>query len=159
MGICSTIRAALLVVLAWTAAGCDHRCGLGERRRITVSNAQAGPVPCCGGAAHQDVTLKGETSDAEFSLANTARPTEAGGVDAFLVPTSCEKLFDGPYPGAPPLCTILAGPAKPGGVSGRAKLTRGNYRLYVQGYSATSASVGYLVDIYVWDYSCGPLVQ
>jgi hypothetical protein len=150
---------AVVLVAALAAAGaCDHHCGLGEHDRVTVTPGQAGPVPCCGGAAYYDVALKGATSDPEFSLANTAFPTEAGGVDAFLVPTSCQKLFDGPYPGAAPLCTIHSGPAKPGGVAPRVKLDPGTYRVYLQGYSNVSAPVNYLVDVYIWDYSCAPLI-
>jgi hypothetical protein len=139
-------------------AACDHHCGLGERDRVTVSPAQAGTVPCCGGAAFVDIPLNGQTSDPEFSLSNVAMPTQPGGVDAYLVPTSCQKLFDGPYPDATPLCTILLGPAKPGGVSNRAKLTPGTYRVYLQGYANVAAPVGYLVDVYIWDYSCRPLI-
>jgi hypothetical protein len=137
-----------------------HRCGLSEHDRVSVApTAQTGAVPCCGGAVFQDVKLEGQTSDAEFSLANTNIPTQPGGVDAFLVPTSCQKLFDGAYPGAAPLCTILAGPAKPGGVSSRAKLSPGTYRVYLQGYSNVTDAVSYLVDVYVWDYRCRTPVQ
>jgi hypothetical protein len=130
-------------------SGC-HRCGLGEHDRVTVT----GVVDGSAGAAFKDVALKGQTSDAEFSLSNTNMPTQPGGVDAFLVQTSCNKLFDGPYPGAAPLCPILDGPAKPGGVSSRVKLSPGTYRVYLQGYSNVVDSVGYLVDVYIWDYSC-----
>ena len=148
------VLAAIVVGLTGTVA-CDHHCGLGERDRTPVS----GVVAAGGNAAFHDLSLKGATSDAEFSLANTAAPTQAGGVDAFLVPTSCQKLFDGPYPGASPLCTILTGPAKPGGVAPHVKLSPGTYRVYLQGYSNVAADVSYLVDVYTWDYSCRPLVQ
>jgi len=140
------------------ASGYDHHCGLGEHARVTVNTSQTGRVPCCGGALYQDVMLKGATSDREFSLSNTAFPAEAGGVDAFLVPTSCQKLFDGPYPGAAPLCTICSGPARPGGVASRVKLDPGTYRVYLQGYSNVTSSVSYLVDVYIWDYSCSALI-
>ena len=116
-------------------------------------------VDCCGGAAFRDVTLKGQTSDPEFTLSNTAMPTEAGGVDAFIVPTSCQKLFDGAYPGGTPLCQVYAGPAKPGGVAPRVKLSPGSYRVYLQAYSDVGDSVKALVDVYIWDYSCMPLIQ
>jgi hypothetical protein len=144
------IVSTLLVPLA----GCDHHCGLGERERTPLT----GSVACCSGT-FRDVQLKGETSDAEFSLANTALPTQAGSVDAFIVPTSCDKLFDGTYPGASPLCTILAGPAKPGGVSNRVKLSPGAYRVYLQAYPELTTPAGYVVDVYTWDYSCRPLIQ
>jgi hypothetical protein len=159
MGFSSFRRVAVMAGLVTAACigitACDHHCGLGERDRVSVQ----GPVPCCGGASFQDVSLRGETSGAEFSLANTAMPTQEGGVDAFIVPTSCQKLFDGPYPGAAPLCTIHAGPAKPGGVSAHVTLAAGTYRVYLQGYSNVTSSVSYLVDVYIWDYSCRPLIQ
>jgi hypothetical protein len=161
MGIRSALRIAFAPVILGCAlsAGCDHHCGLGERARLTTTESQAGPVAVAG-AAFRDLALAGKTSDAEFSLANTAFATEPAGVDAFLVSTSCQRLFDGAYPGAAPLCPILAGPAKPGGVSARVKLTPGTYRLYLQGYSSATGPVSrYLVDVYVWDYSCGAFIQ
>src|SRR6185369_2849622 len=85
--------------------GCDHRCGLAEHARVTVTDAMTGgPIACCGASVFTDVTLTAQSSDPEFSLANTAFPADGGSVDAFLVPTSCQKLFDQPYPGATPLC-------------------------------------------------------
>ncbi len=162
MSLPSAVRAAFAsVVLACAVfAGCSHTCGLGEHERVTTTEAQAGPVACCGGSVFRDLALTGRTSDAEFSLSNTAFPTEPGGVDAFLVSMSCQKLFDGPYPGTAPLCPVLSGPAKPGGVSSRVKLTPGTYRVYLQGYSSTTDSVSkYLVDVYIWDYRCGAVIQ
>lgn len=162
MGNSSRVRTAgVSVVAAALLAGvsaCDHRCGLGEHARLSVTSAQTGPVAGNGGAAYQDLPLRGATSDAEFSLSNTSVRSEAGGVDAYLVPTSCSKLFDGPYPGGTPLCPIYLGPAKPGGVSARAKLDPGQYRLYLQGFSNVSAPVSFFVDVYIWDYSCRPLI-
>lgn len=158
MGTRSWVRVGFAFLASATLAassGCDHHCGLGERGRVPVS----GPAPCCGVAIYQDVALSGQTSDSEFSLSNAAFPTEPGGIDAFLVPTACEKLFDGPYPGAAPLCTVYAGPVKPGGVSSRAKLAPGTYRVYLQSYSTVTSSVRFLVDVYTWDYSCRPLLQ
>ena len=160
MGISSPSRTAgvsvLCVALVVGLAACDHRCGLGEHDRVTVNGA---PVPGGGGALYQDVSLQGETSDAEFSLSNTAFPSQPGGVDAYLVPTSCDKLFDGSYPGGTSLCRIYLGPAAPGGVTGHVKLPVGRYRVYLQGFSNVSASVNYLVDVYIWDYSCRGLIQ
>lgn len=162
MGLPSVRSLSITLVLLGSlaaASGCSHACGLGQHARVTVSEGQAGPVQGSGGSAYQDVSLKGATSDPEFNLSNVAFPTEPGGVDAFLVPTTCNKLFDGPYPGATPLCTIHAGPAKPGGVSARVKLAPGTYRVYLQGYSNVSEPVSYLVDVYIWDYSCGGMIQ
>ena len=162
MSIPSAVRVAFApVVLAFAlSAGCGHTCGLGEHDRVTTSTGQAGPVDCCGGSVFRDLALMGKTSDAEFSLSNVNYPTEPGGVDAFLVSTSCQRLFDGSYPGAAPLCPILTGPAKPGGVSSRVKLKPGTYRLSLQGYSNVNDSVSrYLVDVYIWDYSCGGFIQ
>ena len=154
-------RLLLFLCVAASLSGCGtHNCGLGEHDRVTVApNGPSATVPCCGGARYQDVALKGQTSDAEFSLSNTSLTTQPGGVDAFIVPTSCQTLFDGPYPGAAPLCPIYAGPAKPGGVSGRAKLKPGTYRVYLQGYSNVADSVGFLVDVYIWDYQCRGAIQ
>lgn len=101
----------------------------------------------------------GRTKDAESELVSTAKPAQPGIVDAYLVPTSCAKLFEGDYPGSAPLCPIYAGPARPGGVSARAKLAPGTYRVFLQGYSANTQIAGYLVDVMVWDYSCGPNIQ
>jgi len=156
MGPFSVFRAALFVAAcAFVFPACDKHCGLGERDRVVVTNT----IPCCGVATFQDVALRGESGDAEFSLANTAMPTQPGAVDAFLVPTSCQKLFDGPYPGAAPLCAIHAGPARPGGVSSRVKLSPGTYRVYVQGYSNATDTAAFVVDVLTWDYSCRPLIQ
>jgi hypothetical protein len=163
MGLTSFARAAWLVLLSVTTlnlAACDHHCGLGEHDRVTVvPMSSTALVPGGGGASFQDVALKGATSDAEFSLSNVALGTEPGGVDAFLVPTTCDSLFDGSYPGGTPKCRIYLGPAKPGGVSGHVKLDAGTYRVYLQGYSNVATPVSFLVDVYIWDYSCGPLIQ
>ena len=146
---------ALLTAGALAASGC-HTCGLAQHDRVLVDQS---PVPCCGGFAVHDVALMGLTSDAEFELVNTAKAGATGSVDAFLVPTSCARLFDGAYPGSAPLCTVYAGPARPGGVSSRAKLAAGNYRVFLQGYSANTETAGYLVDVMVWDYSCRSTIQ
>jgi len=156
MGLSFLVRAALVAsACAVFLPACDKHCGLGERDHVVVTNV----IPCCGVATFLDVPLRGETSDAEFSLANTAMPAQPGAVDAFLVPTSCQKLFDGPYPGGAPLCAIHVGPVKPGGVSSRVKLAPGTYRVYVQGYSNATDTARFLVDVFIWDYSCRPLIQ
>jgi len=143
---------AFAVVTASAIEGCSHRCGLGEHARVTAEGGVA-----AAGSTFQDVTLAAETSDPEFSLASTASVGEAA--DAFLVPTSCDQLFDQPYPGATPRCTVYAGPVKPGAVSDRVKLTVGSYRVYVQAYASSTSASKFLVDVYTWDYSCRPLLQ
>jgi hypothetical protein len=159
MGLPSLVRPAsfaCLVAGALAASTACHTCGLGQHDRVLVGES---PVPCCGGFVFKDLALMGRTSGAEFELVNTAKPTQPGSVDAYLVPTSCGKLFEGDYPGSAPLCSIYAGPARPGGVSARAKLAPGTYRVFLQGYSANTQTAGYLVDVMVWDYSCGPSIQ
>jgi hypothetical protein len=153
----SSFRPAVLVLFAAALAvsGCDHHCGLGERDRVTLS----GSVACCGAGTYRDVTLRGATSDPEFSLSNTAFPASGGGGDAYLVPASCETLFTGTYPGAAPQCQIYLGPAHPGQATGHTKLAPGAYRVFVQGFSANTADSQFLVDVEIWDYSCRPILQ
>ena len=97
--------------------------------------------------------------DSEFDLSNVAMPAQPGLVDAFLVPTSCAKLFDGAYPGAAPLCQVLSGPAAPGRVSSRVALKAGTYRLWLQAYTSNATTAPYFVDIDIWDHSCRNLIQ
>ena len=151
----SSFRLAILAVAVLAISGCDHHCGLGEHARVTAH----GTVPCCGGGGFMDVTLNGSTSDAEFSLSNVAMPTAGPGGDAYLVPTTCDKLFDGVYPGAAPLCRIYIGPAHPGQATDHTKLAPGTYRVFVQGASSSVDASSFLVDVYIWDYSCGPILQ
>jgi hypothetical protein len=148
-----------LVWAACAAASCGSVCGLGLHGRITFDSGSAGTVPCCGGFLIKDVSLTGDDNP-EFGLTSTGLPKIPGLVDAFLVPTSCAKLFDGSYPGAVPLCRVLLGPAAPGTTSSRARLPAGPYRLWLQGYSSNTTNAPYLVDIDVWDHSCrSPLLQ
>ena len=144
----------LLVAAAFAAGSCGRVCGLGLHDRVT----QSGVVPCCGGSVFQDVSLSG-IGDAEFDLASTAKPSQPGLVDGFLVPTSCAKLFDGSYPGAAPLCKVYVGPAAPGKVAPRVALPAGTYRLWVQGYSTNTDFAPYLIDIDIWDNSCRSPLQ
>ena len=151
-------RIALCVAVLACSLSCGSVCGLAQHARVTAEAT----VPCCGGFQFKDVVL-GPTrgaSEAEFDLSNTAMPVEPGPVDAFLVPASCTKLFDGPYPGAAAQCQVYLGPTAPGKVSGRVKLAAGTYRIWIQGYTSTTAASHYLVDVVTWDHSCqSPLLQ
>ena len=140
------------------SSGGGGSCGLGLHDRVTVTDGSAGRVPCCGGSSFMDVPLS-VNGDTEFQLASTAMPTKPGLVDAFLVPASCSKLFDGAYPGAAPLCQIYLGPVAPGKVTSLAKLNAGTYRLWVQGYSSNETDAFYTIDIEIWNHSCNPLLQ
>jgi len=149
---------ALCVAALACSLSCGSVCGLAQHARVTAE----GTVPCCGASEFKDVAL-GPTrgaSEAEFDLSNTAMPVEPGPVDAFLVPASCTKLFDGPYPGAAAQCQIYLGPTAPGKVSARVKLAAGTYRIWIQGYTSTTAASRYLADVTVWDESCqSPLLK
>jgi hypothetical protein len=112
VSIVKDMRLAICFVASAFAVSCGTGCGLGLHDRVTVTSSATGRVPCCGGFVFRDVSLRGN-GDAEFDLANTAMPTQPGLVDAFLVRTSCAKLFDGTYPGSAPLCQVLTGPAAP----------------------------------------------
>jgi hypothetical protein len=149
----------LCLLAAAAAASCGSTCGLGIHGRMSFASNSAGTVTCCGGFAFKDVALTGN-DDPEFDLASTSQPAKPGLVDAFLVPTSCGKLFDGPYPGATPLCQVLLGPAAPGKVSARVKLSAGTYRLWLQGYSSNITDASYLIDLDIWDHNCrSPLLD
>jgi hypothetical protein len=153
-------RIALCLSAAAPAASCGcGSCGLGLHDRITVTDASAGRVPSLGGSSFKDVALSA-TGDTEFQLASTAMPAKPGLVDAFLVPTSCTKLFDGPYPGAAPLCQVYLGPVAPGKVTSLMKLTAGSYRVWIQGYTSNETDGSYLIDVDIWNHSCvSPLLQ
>ena len=140
---------------AAAAVSCGSNCGLGFRGRVPLS----GDVPCCGASSFRDVPLsvKGDT---EFQLASTAFGAAPALVDAFLVPTSCGKLFDGPYPGATPLCQIYLGPVVPGKVTSLVKLPAGTYRVWFQGYASNTTGAQYLIDLEIWNTDCrSPLLQ
>ena len=154
-------RIALCLSAAAPAVSCGGggSCGLGLHDRITVTDASGGRVPSLGGSSFKDVALsvKGDT---EFQLASTAMPAKPGLVDAFLVPTSCSKLFDGPYPGAAPLCQVYLGPVAPGKVTSLVKLVAGSYRVWIQGYTSNETDASYLIDLEIWNHSCvSPLLQ
>jgi hypothetical protein len=133
-------------------AACGHDCGLGLHGIVTVqSTTETTRAPCCGGFVTRDVSLT-NAGDGEFDISNVGQVPEP--VDAFLVPTSCSKLFDGDYPGATPLCQVYLGPVVPKSVSGRVKLSAGTYRLWMQAYSTNVNKSDFLVDIGVYDYRC-----
>jgi hypothetical protein len=145
---------ALCLVVAVLSTSCGSVCGLGLHDRVTLG----GNVSCCGGFLFRDVFLSGK-GDASFDLSNTAKPSQPGLVDAFLVPTSCATLFDGPYPGSMPLCRVYTGPAAPGQVSTRVALAAGTYRVWFQAYTSNLGEAPYLIDVGVWDQSCRSPLQ
>ena len=108
-------------------------------------------VACCGASFHKDFALQ-DHGGSEFDLANSTSGPQS--VDAFLVPTTCEKLFGGPYPGSSPLCQILIGPATPGKVTTRTSLKTGTYRVWVQAYDSNAEDTKFIVDIGSWDHRC-----
>jgi hypothetical protein len=126
---------------------CGHTCGLGLHERRPAS----GSLACCGASFHQDFALT-DTGDAEFDLTSTRKSSQP--LDAFLVPATCEKLFDGAYPGSPPRCDVLIGPVATGTVSSRVKLRTGTYRLWVQAYNSNIDPAQFTISIDGWDYRC-----
>jgi hypothetical protein len=159
------MRLAICLVASAFAVSCGADCGLGRHDSVTLTSLPglpnsitSGPVPCCDGFLFNDVSLMGN-GDAEFDLANTAMPAQPGRVDAFLVRTSCVRLFNGPYPGAAPLCQVLTGPAAPGGVSARVALAAGLYRVWLQPYSSNTVDTPYVIDVGIWDHSCRAPLQ
>ena len=149
-----TARAALVCVLAAiTVAGRGETCGLGLHRRITLNSPQR--VPCCGGSLYQDVDLT--APNIQIDLANVQFTGQAP-VDGFMTTTSCQKLFDGEYPGASPLCTVYLGPVPPGSVSQRVTLPSGTYRVFAQAHSSNTTDASWRLDVGIWDHRCvGPI--
>jgi len=154
IGVRTTVWLATLV----SSVSCGSVCGLALHDRISLSASSSAGVPCCGGFLFRDVVLSG-TGDSEFDLGNVAMPSQPGLVDAFLVPTSCAKLFEGPYPGATPLCQLYSGPEAPGRVSSRIALSAGTYRLWLQAYTSNASDAPYFVDVGIWDHSCRSPLQ
>jgi hypothetical protein len=144
---------ALAAALSATQA-CGH-CGLG----LHASTPWSGGV-APGAAVFQDFPLSPQKGDMEIDLASTSYAvTTPGTTDAYLTDTSCAKLFDGPYPGAAPLCKVLIGPTPTGNVSPHAGLDGGTYRVWVQGYSSNLDAVHFLIDVDLFDNSCRPPLQ
>jgi hypothetical protein len=147
----------LLAAIAFESVaffGCGATCGLGLHDN---QNWSAGVES--GEGKFRDFSLSPQRGDMEIDLSNTAMPTTPGTVDAYLTATSCTKLFDGPYPGATPLCRILVGPAPSGKVTPRAPLDAGTYRVWAQGYSSNPGTVRFLIDVDIWDNSCRAPLQ
>ena len=134
---------------AWSA--CD-RCGFRNLDRLTTS----GTLDCCGSSARHEVTVPTGT-DRQVDLANTRFPTVAGTVDVWLAPADCEKLFDGTYPEASPLCRTYIGPVSPGAVSARIKLDAGPYRVFAQSHSSNAEPARYVADVGIWGKDCTSL--
>ena len=148
------VCAALACVFAITPA-CAH-CGLGLHASTPYSD---GVAP--GASVFRDFPLSPQAGNMEIDLSSTSlAATTPGTTDAYLTDTSCAKLFDGPYPGAAPLCKVLIGPTPTGKVSPHAGLDGGTYRVWVQGYSSNPDTVHFLIDVDLWDSSCrSPLTQ
>jgi hypothetical protein len=140
------------ILLSLLATSCRGRCGFGLHDRIVVASPPLEKVSCCGGFVTKDLALTAAAGDAAFDLSNVA--TDVQLVDAFLVPTSCAKLFDMPYPGGSALCSVYTGPVTPGHLSSRVTLATGTYRVWLQGYSSNTAPASFTVDVGIWDYSC-----
>ncbi len=137
--------------MSWS---CGSTCGLALHNRIPVT-AAAARVPCCGAGTFADVSLAStDGSGAEFDLASSSLLSQQGTFDAFLVPTSCAKLFDGTYPGATPLCQTFLGPVAPGTVSGHVALPAGTYRVWLQPATSNTTDLTYGIDVGVWDHNC-----
>jgi hypothetical protein len=157
--IVSLVRSVALVVLTIPLLACGHPCGLGLHDSEIVTPAGTGNdyVPCCGGYVWKDLALLPAT-EGEVNVTNPLQPPD-NPADAFLVPTSCTRLFDGDYPGARPLCQIYVGPVTAKSASGRVKLSQGTYRLWMQAYTTNTRSYSYYILIDVFDYRCLPVVQ
>jgi hypothetical protein len=148
---------ALLSVAAGAAlSACTHGCTLGLHDTIIIGSSgnPSEIVPCCGGFAFRDIAMLPST-DGQIAVTNIGSDQP---VDVFVVPTSCSKLFDGTYPGSPALCQVYVGPLTAKQVSARVSLNAGTYRLWVQAYSANTASTSYMAQIDVLDYRCLPVL-
>ena len=101
-----------LSLLCAAALACGVRCGSARAGAGTVASL-TGRVPCCGGSARTSPEWRGGIRVRSGQCRDAG---QAGLVDAYLVSTSCAKLFDGPCLPAP-LCRVYSGPATPGRVS------------------------------------------
>ncbi len=131
---------------------CQRLCGLHLDHQVTFGDPSKPAVPCCGGFFANDVDLS--ASDLQVDLSNVRTATPPAVVDAFLTSSSCTKLFDGPYPGSTPLCTIYLGPVTPGTVSPRTTVSPGTYRVFAQAYTSNPDPAAYLIDVGMWNHSC-----
>ena len=140
-----------IAVSSLVLGGCD-RCSF----RILDRQTARGTLECCGAFAVHEVAVKSGTNR-QVDLANSQSPVPAGLVDLWLVPASCERLFDGPYPGSVPQCTVLIGPVIPGAVSERRDLDPGTYRVFAQSYSTNVDRAEYAGDLGIWGNDCVPV--
>ena len=151
--------AAAVVVGAYSSA-CTSPCGLELKQHVYLAPPviiDGGPVqqdsrlPCCGGVVFRDIEL---TANGEIEIDLTNPNGE--GVDAFVTTVGCDKLFDGAYTGAnaTPLCQLHIGPVRPRGVSARAKISPGRYRLYAQGYTTNVTASNIALDLGLWSTAC-----
>jgi hypothetical protein len=141
-------RLVVFVVVPLLASCGGGNCFLGLHDKFPVH----GTLQCCGGAFHEDISVSDRGGSAEFDLFNTLDSGPPS--DGFLVPRSCEKLFDGPYPGSRPLCDVLLGPAVPGLATAHIKLKTGVYRVWIQPYSSNTDATDFWVELGQWDHRC-----
>jgi hypothetical protein len=146
------VHGALLIVAAAPFLSACDRCSF----RLLERQVVEGTLPCCGAWVNQDVSVPPGTNR-QVDISNTRSPGEAGLIDIWLVPTDCERLFDGPYPGAVPRCRVIIGPVAPGTVSSRIKLDAGTYRAVLQSHSTNTEATSYVWDIGSWGNDCRPL--
>jgi len=121
--------------------------------RLLTTHKVAGDAECCGAAVHWDVTIP-STESGEVDLDNWQFNGESGRVDAWLVDAGCDRLFDGTYPGASPLCRIFIGPVQPGQISERVSIPSGPYRVFIQAYTNNTAAAQYTAEIGIYGYNC-----
>ena len=135
---------ASFLAIGWSSlvsGGCD-RCSFRNLDRQTAR----GTLECCGAFAIHEVVVKPGTNR-QVDLHNSQSPVPAGLVDLWLAPASCERLFDGPYPGSAPRCPVLIGPVIPGTVSERRDVDPGTYRVFAQSYSTNVDRPEYAGDV------------
>jgi len=135
----------------FVSGGCD-RCSFRNLDRQVTK----GMLECCGAFKIHEVVVKSGTNR-QVDLANSQSPVPSGLADLWLTPASCERLFDGSYPGSVPRCSVLIGPVVPGAVSERRSLDPGTYRVFVQAYSTNADPVEYVGDFGVWGNDCVPV--
>jgi len=149
--------AAALTACALTSACGTSPCGLKLQQHLFLPQAADSgqqrniELPCCGASVFRDIDLS-NAGDVEMDLTNP----NGSGVDGFVTSVACDKLFDGPYTGAPnaALCQVHIGPVRPRAVSERKKLAPGRYRIFAQGYATNDAAFSISLDLGVWSTAC-----
>jgi hypothetical protein len=139
--------------LVWTAC---HKCNFRLLWQTNVgggTGSGADKVGCCGASKTFDVTIQA-AEDGEVDLTNTLFPGQSGRVDAWLVDTSCDRLFDETYPGASPRCRTHLGPVAPDQVSGRIRIPAGEYRIVLQAYTSNTEESQYAAEVGLWGRDC-----